>query len=92
MSLCYISETVSTKKCATFSAYIYTSYSIGMAINGLLFYLFSWKVVMWCFIIIPLFACLIAFYIYVEETPFDMITSLSAQEAYESLMRIAKHN
>lgn len=63
-----------------------------MTINGPLFYLLNWQIVLWIFMLLPAILCLCALVFFIEETPFDMITNLTAEEIYDSLMRVAAYN
>jgi hypothetical protein len=61
-------------------------------LNGVLFKLLSWEHVMTFYFIVPMVLVLIALKWYIKETPFDLVTNFTPEEAYEHFHWIAEQN
>jgi MFS family permease len=66
---------------------------MGCLLNCVTFYLFKdWKLVLACYFLVLYIIATILFIYYVESTPIDLISRYSSEEAFNSLIRIAKIN
>lgn len=88
-----ITETVSQSISGKYIVIAYLFYSIGVTINGLVFYLInSWKLTLAVYIILPQAIALVGFLLFIEETPFDQITNFSAEDTLKAFNNIARIN
>jgi hypothetical protein len=72
---------------------IYFFYAIGVALNGLVFYLFdSWQLALFFYQIVPFIIVLLGLVFFIEETPFDQVIYYSPENSLASFQRIAKIN
>jgi hypothetical protein len=58
-------------------------YSVGCVANGLLFKLLPWQQVFLFYFIVPMALAMLGLIFYIKETPFDLVTSRTPEEAYE---------
>lgn len=87
--VCFITETVIEEHRGSHIMIIFISFSIGSVFNGVLFKLISWENVFIYYFIVPSLLMFIGLKWYIKETPFDLVTNFTAEEAHRDLHWIA---
>lgn len=75
--ICFLTETVEEELRSKQSIILLVFYSLGITLNGAVFYILSWRMVMYFYILAPLIIGFLGLYFYIEETPFDLITNFT---------------
>lgn len=91
--ICFITETVGEGRRGKDIMVVYFFYAIGVASNGLVFYVFrSWQLALFLYQIVPFIVIIIGVFMFIEETPFDLAVFCSPEQNLEALERIALRN